>query len=250
MLFREITSLDIGDFNKECVKSRLRDSAYSSFKVSRISDKNLSREEVKALNNFVKNKDLVIQKADKGNNVIVLNRSDYISKLGKILEDTSKFKRVNIEERKALNNLIHMEEQIIRLLKSLEDQGEISEKEKRDLYPSGSQLGVLYGLAKIHKALEDEIPSFQPILSAIGTSTYKLAKFCDQLLKPLTNSEYTVKDTFSFAKEVLEFDASLFIASFDVTFHQHNSNRNVKPLCTKPLQKSSTCWQFDSKFVL
>ena len=135
MLFREITSLDIGDFNKECVKSRLRDSAYSSFKVSRISDKNLSREEVKALNNLVKNKDLVIQKADKGNNVIVLNRSDYISKLGKILEDTSKFKRVNIEERKALNNLIHMEEQIIRLLKSLEDQGEISEKEKKDLYP-------------------------------------------------------------------------------------------------------------------
>ena len=48
MLFREITSLDIGDFNKECVKSRLRDSAYSSFKqVSRISDKNRSREEIK-----------------------------------------------------------------------------------------------------------------------------------------------------------------------------------------------------------
>ena len=130
--FREITSLDIGDFNKECVKSRLRDSAYSSFKqVSRISDKNLSREEAKALNNLVKNKDLVIQKADKGNNIIVLNRSDYISKLSKILEDTSKFKRVNIEEGKALNNLIHMEEQIIRLLKSLEDQGEISEKEKK-----------------------------------------------------------------------------------------------------------------------
>ena len=66
MLFREITSLDIGDFNKEFVKSRLRDSAYSSFKqVSRISDKNLSREDAKALNNLVKNKDLVIQKAEK-----------------------------------------------------------------------------------------------------------------------------------------------------------------------------------------
>ena len=171
MLLREITSLDIGDFNKECIKSRLRNSAYSSFKqVSRISDKNLSREEVKALNNLVKNKD-VIQKADKGNNIIVLNRSDYISKLSKILEDTSKFRIVNIEEGKALNHLIHMEEQIICLLKSLEDQGEISEKEKKDLYPSGSQPGVLYGLAKIHKALEDGIPSFQAILSAIGMPT-------------------------------------------------------------------------------
>ena len=43
-------------------------------------------------------------------------------KLSKILEDTSKFKRVNIEEGKPLNHLIHMEERIIRLVQSLEDQ--------------------------------------------------------------------------------------------------------------------------------
>ena len=40
------------------------------------------------------------------------------------------------------------------------------------------------------------------ILSAIGTPTYKLAKFCDKLLKPITNNKYTTKDSFSFAKEV------------------------------------------------
>ena len=91
---------------------------------------------------------------------------------------------MNIEEGKALNHLIRMEERLIRLLKSLEDQGEISEKEKNDLSDSNlsdSKPGVLYGLAKIHKALEDGIPSFRPIFSAIGTPTYKLAKFCDQL---------------------------------------------------------------------
>ena len=103
----------------------------SSFKhVSKIFDKNLSREEVKALNNFVKNKELVIQKAGKGNSIVFLNRSDHISKLSKILEDISKFKRVNIDEGKALNHLIHMEERIISLLKSLEHEGEISEKGK------------------------------------------------------------------------------------------------------------------------
>ena len=36
--------------------------------------------------------------------------NDYISKVIKILEDTSKFKRMNIEEGKPLNNLIHVEE--------------------------------------------------------------------------------------------------------------------------------------------
>ena len=151
---------------------------------------------------------------EKGNNVVILNRSDYISKLSKILEDTSKFKRVNVEEGKALNHLIHMEERIIRLLKSLEKQDEISEKERNDLYPSGSKPGVLYGLANIHKALEDGILSFHPILSAIGTPTYNLAKFFDQLLKPLTSNDSTIKYSFSFAKEVLDFDASCFMASY------------------------------------
>ena len=203
MLFRGSNNLEVSNLNKECVKSRLRDSAYTSFKqISNISEKHLSKEEVKALNNLVKNKDIVIQKADKGNNIVIYNRSDYISKLSKILEDTSKFKRVNIEEGKSLNNFIHMEERIIRFLKSLEDQGEISEKEKNDLYPSGSKPGVLYGLAKIQKALEDGTPSFCPILSAIGTATYNLHKSCDQLLKPITSNYYTIKDSFSFAKEV------------------------------------------------
>ena len=76
--------------------------------------------------------------------------------------------------------------------------------------------GVLYGLAKIHKALEDGTQYFPPILSAIGTPTYNLAKFCDQLLKPLTSNDYTIKDSFSFAKDVLDFDASCFMASFDI----------------------------------
>ena len=168
MLFTDINSLEVSNLNK----SRLRDSACTSFKqVSKYSEKNVLKEEVKALNNLVKNKNIVIQKADKGNNIAILNRSDYISKLSKILEDAFKFKRAIIEEGKALNNLIHLKEGIMRLLKSLEDQGEISEKEINDLYPSGAKPGVLYGLAKIHKVLVDGTPSYRPILSAIGTLT-------------------------------------------------------------------------------
>ena len=91
-----------------------------------------------------------------------------------------------------------MEERIIRLLQNLEDQGEISEKERNDLYPSDSKPGVVYGLAKIHKALKDGIPSFRPILPTIGTPIYNLVKFCDQLLKPLTSNDYTIKDSRSF----------------------------------------------------
>ena len=178
---------------------------------------------------------------DKGNKIVILNRSDYVSKLNKILEDASKFKRVNIEEGKALNHLIHMEERIIRLFKSLEGPGEISEIEKTDLYPSGSKPGVLYGLAKIHKALEDGTPSFRPILSAIGTPTYNLAKFCDQLLKPLTSNDYTIKDSSSFAKEILGFDASCFMASFDIKSLFTNMPLTEKlNLCVQNLYRNQT----------
>ena len=66
MLFRDINSLEVSNLNKECVKSRLRDSAYTLFKqVSKISEKNLSKEEVKALNNLLKNKYIVIQRRTK-----------------------------------------------------------------------------------------------------------------------------------------------------------------------------------------
>ena len=55
MLFRDINSLEVSNPNKECVKSRLRDSAYTPLEqVSKISEESLSKEEVKALNNLVK----------------------------------------------------------------------------------------------------------------------------------------------------------------------------------------------------
>ena len=118
MLIRDIPRLENSKFNKKFLKSRLRDSPYLSFKqVSKIFEKNLSTKKR-------------IQKAEKANNIVSFNRSDYISKGSKILEDTSQFRRVNIKERKALNHLVHMEERIIRFLKSLEKRAKFLKKKK------------------------------------------------------------------------------------------------------------------------
>ena len=151
---------------------------------------------------------------------------------------------MSVEEGKAFKHLIHMEEWIIRLLKSLEDQGKTSEKEKNDLYPSDYSAWILYWLAKIHKALEDDTPSFIPILPAIGTPSYNLAKFWTQLLTPLTNIDYTIEDSISFTKEVIEFYDLVNYVKFwyKGTFHHHTFNKNVKHLRTNFLLKSNTCW--------
>ena len=52
------------------------------------------------------------------------------------------------------------------------------------------------------------MPKFKPILSAINTPGYNLAKFLIPTLEPLTQNEFMVKDSFSFAKEIRNYDCS------------------------------------------
>ena len=72
--------------------------------------------------------------------------------------------------------------------------------------PIGTRPGILYGQPKVHKTVINNIPQFRPILSAINTPVYNL----------LTVNHYTVKIYFTFAKEVINFDHNLFMASLDV----------------------------------
>ena len=62
------------------------------------------------------------------------------------------------------------------------------------------------------------IPSnFRPILSAIETPMYKIAKFLVPILKDLTCNECRVKDSFDFAKETLQQSSDCFMESLDIT---------------------------------
>ena len=66
--------------------------------------------------------DLVIQKAGKDNTIVILKRNNYTSRLNQILDDSLKCKRLHVEEGSAFHHMIHMEERIIDLLKSLNNQ--------------------------------------------------------------------------------------------------------------------------------
>ena len=66
--------------------------AFTSFRDSgKIIENNLSEEEHLTLKDLIKNRDLIIQKADKRNIVVILNENNYISKTKEILSDSSKF---------------------------------------------------------------------------------------------------------------------------------------------------------------
>ena len=87
---------------------------------------------------------------------------------------------------------------------------------RKSIKPVGSRPGIMYGLCKVHKEEVDGCPLFRPILSALQTPTYNLAKFLVPILDPLTKNEYTVKDSFHFAEEICEQDPSLSMGSLDV----------------------------------
>ena len=74
----------------------------------------------------------------------------------------------------------------------------------------------MYGLCKIHKAVTAICPPFTPILSAIGTPSYKIAKFLVPKLSSITFNEFTVKDYFAFAEEIVHQDSKLYMGSLDV----------------------------------
>ena len=76
------------------------------------------RQNVKALNWFLKNKDL-IQKVDKANTVVILKRKYNVSKIKNILHDRSKFEKVYVDKDKILNHPIPIEKGITDILKSL-----------------------------------------------------------------------------------------------------------------------------------
>ena len=65
----------------------------------------------------------------------------------------------------------------------------------------------------VHTPVVDNMANFRPILSAINFPGYNLANFLKPILEPLTHNEFTVKDSFSFAKEITKYDSSLFMVS-------------------------------------
>ena len=98
----------------------------------------------------------------------------------------------------------------------------------------------MYGSCKVHKASVGNCPPFLRILPALNTPSYILAKFLVQILKPLTTNEFTVKDSFHFAEEIVDQQHDLFMGSLDVDFLFTNiSLEETIEVCTNELCKES-----------
>ena len=199
--------------DERCFKTQFRALTWSYFRKALKYYKSftkLNSSDISLVKTLSSRNDIVISKADKGNAVVLLNRSDYLSKMSDILCDSSKFKLLSADLSAVL---LKIETKINNFLRKLKKSRLVDESTYKYLFCSGAQPALMYGLPKIHKP---EVP-VRPILSAINTAPYKLAKYLVSILSPLTTNQYSIKDSFSFVKEVVNLNFEhCFMASFDI----------------------------------
>ena len=86
LFYREIRKLPIEDHELEKVKTEIKKEAYSSFDNHNFwNELNISKEEFLALKGLSSNKDNILQKADKGNSVVLVNKADYTKRMKELL---------------------------------------------------------------------------------------------------------------------------------------------------------------------
>ena len=83
LFYRNIRNLGIlSNGNLDFVKTRTKEAALSSYRnYNNNVPQHLSKEEFLALQSLRKNKNIVIQKYNKGNSVVIVDKADYLDKI-------------------------------------------------------------------------------------------------------------------------------------------------------------------------
>jgi hypothetical protein len=209
----EMNALKLESF---CIKpifkivcQNIHDVANKMMKVmKRKSIRNISDDEWKALKELKSNKDIIICKSDKGNAIVILNKSEYISKMNLVLNNRQFFRtdKCLLQEKEAEMN---------KFLRELERQKVISKELFWKLHSTSSNISTLYGQPKIHKT---GLP-MRPIISSIGAYNYNLSKYlANKLSQCKEPSPSYVKDAFEFVKMITKIkpDNNFKMCSFDV----------------------------------
>ena len=155
--------------------------------------KNLSKEELMALENLKAMDNIIVTKADKGGAVVVQDVQKYIKEAERQLNDRSFYKKVRVNpttEHAAL---------VSNAIDGLKQRELLDEKTAEKLKPTNPNTPKLYLLPKIHKKNNPG----RPVVSSVGCHTEKISAFVDYHLQPMNKelSSY-VQDTTDFVKKI------------------------------------------------
>ena len=129
----------------------------------------------KAYKQLKSDSSLHITKADKANSVVIIDKVDYNDKMYALLNDDSTYSKIRSNPLNTVNS------QFNKKMKSLLKDHDDLIKQFSTFTPS---LPYMYGLIKTHK---DNNPA-RPIVSSIGSASYKLSKWLVNVLNPLVGN--------------------------------------------------------------
>ena len=160
LVYRKIRNFEVfSSEDLDFVKTKTKETALSSFRqYNKSPQQNLSKEELAALASLSKNKDIVIQKSDKGNSVVIVDKETYIKRMENLLSDERKFERVTLKNDAFLNFVVNQEKRIDTIFKNLVDSNSMSKEMRKSIKPVGSRPDTMYGLCKVQKQEVDGCP--------------------------------------------------------------------------------------------
>ena len=215
ILYQQIKKTEnLPDSETEDLKHQLRSAVKTILKKRKQVPRRIT-EMMKALRKLCADQSLYIARPDKGNGVVIMDRTTYVAKMMTILNDPSKFKKVTNKQNKHLFTM--KEDQINRRLLKMKNDGMISEDIYKQVRSTGSQPPRLYGLPKLHK--DEKNPPLRPILSMINSYCDNISQWLLSLLSPFLPSSFNVKDSFTASEKIRGVDlcdvSNVYITSFD-----------------------------------
>lgn len=134
--------------------------------------------------------EVVITRADKGNNTVLIKRSEYEQKTLDSLSDTSTYVRLNKDPTITIQNKLN------KLIDQLKSNNSISKETTKYLKTTNGVPPKIYFLPKIHKT---GIP-LRPIVSFVNSPLYNLTKFISGIIgNAFIKDQRHVKDSFEFS---------------------------------------------------
>ena len=203
----EAALCECGDSNRA---ERARATVASMLSTTKPPKSNIPVEERQALKSLKENKQITILPSDKGRATVILDTEVYEEKAFQLLKNPP-FREVQKDPTR------RNETRVNNCLKRLLDRKAITKTTYDQLRVpvSGSRPPLFYGTVKIHKP---DAP-LRPIVSAVGSATYNMAKFISKHLNPyVRNSSSYLVNTRDFIQKLetttIEDDENL--VSFDV----------------------------------
>ena len=110
LLFPDIKTNDLVASQSNFIKSKFLDTAFTSYNFFewKRPASNLNEAELNVLENLK----FVIQKADKGDTFVIINKNNYKTKIKDMLSDYTKFKKLENDENKQLNFSLNGEKKL------------------------------------------------------------------------------------------------------------------------------------------